>query len=250
MWGAAVQAQQFDASPLVIDLDGKNFEGGFTDVRGGITFDFFHVGEAVEIAWTEPDRNIGFLVLNRHGDKLPANAEQATQMWSEMLKRWRKQIQAGINSPEESPSFHVVSSREMFGNLTHQPLSREQAAESEALATRGEPWQPNGFRALEFFDRKENGGNGNGVIDEGDFIYPHLRIWVDTAHNGRSEDGKMYKLSDLGIKYISLKYSSSERVDQHGNRLRYVSKVGMADGKTLDVYDVFFCLIRSAPANH
>lgn len=242
-------AQQAYGSPLAIDLDGRNFDAAFTDVQHGVVFDFVHVGEPVETAWTEPDRNIGFLVLNRHGDKaLSKDGRANLQLWSEILAGWRKQIASGAAPIDVPVTFHVGSSWEMFGNLTHQPLSKEEGEQSKAMADKGEPWQSNGFRALAFFDRKENGGNGNGMIDEGDFVYTHLRVWVDTAHNGRSEDGKMYSKKELGIKYIGLNYSASDRVDRYGNRLRYASKVGMVDGKTLDVDDVYFRMVRNSPA--
>ena len=241
--------EQLYGSPLAIDLDARNFDAAFTDVQHGVIFDFVHVGEPVEIAWTEPGRNIGFLVLNRHGDKaLTKDGHANGQLWSEILRRWKEQAAAGGTPIEEPVTFHVASAWEMFGNLTHQPLSKDESDQSKAMAAKGEPWRPNGFRALAFFDRKENGGNGNGIIDEGDLVYSHLRIWVDTAHNGRSEDGKMYSLKELGIKYIGLNYSASDRVDRYGNQLRYASKVGMVDGKTLDIDDVYFHMFRNSPA--
>jgi len=248
-FAAFCAAQQPEGDPLVIDLDGKNFDGAFTDVRGGVTFDFFHPGEPVEIAWTAVSRNIGFLVLNRHGDKIPSNSKEASRMWFEILRNWKQQAKAGV--PAEEPlSFHVTSSREMFGTLTNQPLSEAEGKQALAEAAEGKPWDPNGFRALAFFDRPENGGNANGVIDEGDVVYSHLRVWVDTAHNGRSEDGKMYTLAELGIKTISLNYTHSEKADSNGNCFRLVSNMGLIEGEkiTPQIYDVNLRLIRNHPA--
>ncbi|HUI84956.1 MAG TPA: hypothetical protein VL240_12070 [Candidatus Binatia bacterium] len=245
-----VAGQELYGSPIVIDLDGKNFDGAFTDVQHGVSFDFIHAGEPVEIAWTEPDRNIGFLVLNRHGDHVPGKDEHANaQVWFQVLRSWKEQAALGTAGGEEPVTFHVASGREMFGNLTNQPLSRQQGDEATAMAAKGEPWQPNGFLALGFFDRKENGGNGNGMIDAGDLVFSRLRVWVDTAHNGRSEDGKMYTLAELGIRFISLNYTTSERVDGYGNRMRYAGRMGMEDGRTAEIYDVFFRMIRDCPAS-
>jgi len=195
-----------DYSPIVIDLDGKNFDDAFTSVEDGVTWDFVGKGSLMHIAWTNPHRNIGFLVLDRNHNGLIDNA------------------------------------KEMFGNLTLQPLNKQEWALAQEQAAQGIPWHPNGFLALEFFDRKENGGDGNGKIDAGDAVFSELRVWVDTAHNANSRDGKMYTLEELGIKSISLAYSESPRTDRYGNRLHYegtidLDKVGAAIPQ---IYDVFF----------
>ena len=193
-------------SPIVLDLEGKNFEGAFTTVEHGVVWDFAGRGNLQRLAWTNPDRKIGFLVLDRNHNGRIDNA------------------------------------REMFGNLTHQPMSKEEVQLSKQMAAAHQPWQPNGFLALGFFDRKENGGNENGKIDAGDAVFSELRVWVDTAHDADSRHGELYSLPELGIKAISLAYSESTRTDQYGNKLRFqgtieMEKVGAA---IPNIYDVFF----------
>ena len=237
---------------IVIDLDGKNFDGAFTDVQHGVTFDYFHPTEPVQIAWTEPGRNIGFLVLNRHGDHTPGKDEHVNSFtFFKILEEWKKPAASGAMPTEEPATFHVASSREMFGGLTNQPLSEQEAA-IERAKNPPEPYHPNGFHALSFFDRKENGGNNNGVIDAGDLVFSHLRVWVDTVHNGRSQDGKMYSLPELGIKYISLSYTNSERVDRYGNKMHQLGKIGMVNGMQTPyaLSDVCFRLIRNPPGSN
>lgn len=246
-------AQDFYVTPIVIDLDGKNFDSAFTDVSHGVTLGFIHAGEPVEMAWTEPGRNIGFLVLNRHGNQQPDPRDEHANsyQWFQVREQWKKQAASGAAPVDEPASFHVFSGREMFGNLTNQPLSPQQAEQAKAMAAREESWKPNGFLALSFFDRKQNGGNENGMIDAGDLVFSHLRVWVDTAHNGRSEDGKMYTLGELGIQSISLNYSESDRVDRNGNHLRYIGQIAMASSSQVQpqIADVFFRIVRNTPAN-
>ncbi|HLH05104.1 MAG TPA: hypothetical protein VKX25_20210 [Bryobacteraceae bacterium] len=121
----------------------------------------------------------------------------------------------------------IDNGAELFGNATPQP--DPPSGQSK-----------NGFLALAVFDKPENGGNGDGLIDRQDAVYEKLLLWQDANHDGISQPDELKHLRNFGIEAISLRYEESRREDQFGNLFRYKSRIysagHRADGRW--TYDV------------
>jgi hypothetical protein len=130
----------------------------------------------------------------------------------------------------------VHNGKQLFGNFTPQPASSS----------------PNGFAALAVYNLPANGGNGNGLIDSGDAIFPSLRLWIDANHDGISQPEELHTLPSLGVNSISLNYKADRRIDQYGNVFHYRSQVNQGDPTNTGrmAYDVFFVTLPTASAKN
>jgi hypothetical protein len=163
---------------------------------------------------TDADHGVMFDILaNNHPFKIP----------------WTADSRNGFLVLDRNGNGIIDNSWELFGNLSPQEASD----------------RPNGFLSLAVYDKKEQGGNQDGVIDAKDLIYSQLRIWVDANHDGISQPEELHTLPEAGIFSISLNYSLSKRTDEFGNVFRYRAKVNQGEGEANSdagkkIYDVFF----------
>lgn len=127
----------------------------------------------------------------------------------------------------------VDSGLELFGNNT--PLPGGGAA-------------GNGFLALALFDDPAFGGDGDGQITPFDLIWSSLRLWIDTDHDGVSQQRELFSLDAKGVTELGLGYREQEIYDRnwnlhlfHGQFVRvYERKYSRPFRRSQGMEDVFF----------
>jgi hypothetical protein len=165
-------------------------------------------------ALTDPDRGVFFDIRSRGvRDRVAWTAPGSDDAWLVM---------------DRNGNGVVDDSRELFGNLTEQ-----------SPPPPGEI--PNGFLALAMLDRRDRGGNWDGLVDARDAEFSRLRLWQDRNRDGYSQPSELMVLAEAGVRSISLHYRESRRRDEFGNHFRFMARVESRPGYRVGplAWDVF-----------
>jgi hypothetical protein len=77
------------------------------------------------------------------------------------------------------------------------------------------------------------------IVSEKDKLWKDLRIWIDENRDGVSQPSELHKLSEFGIKTISLIPAMTGKYDEWGNWFRYAAPVN------IEVKDVRTCSLKN-----
>ena len=163
---------------------------------------------------TNADNGVSFNLNNIGGkEKLGWTSANSDDAWLVMDRNGNGTIDDGT---------------ELFGDLAAQP--NPPAGEKK-----------NGFRALAEYDKISNGGNANGEIESGDSVFPKLRLWRDTNHDGLSEPTELQTLTSQNVSALELDYKYSKKTDNHGNQFSFRAKIKSSNDQQLGrwAWDVF-----------
>ena len=123
----------------------------------------------------------------------------------------------------------IDSGRELFGDAT--------------LLADGST-APHGYIALAELDQPENGGNGDGYLDDSDVAFDDLLLWLDRNQDGISQSSELRRVGDSILKSVDLRFRSFTREDHVGNLLLFFSRAWLEgpNGRKKKTWttDVFF----------
>lgn len=93
----------------------------------------------------------------------------------------------------------------------------------------------NGFIALAELD-----SNDDKVITESDAAWAELKLWRDINQNAKVDANELQDLTESGLKALSIDYTESQHIDEHGNEHKQISHVTWEDGRTSQAADIWF----------
>ncbi len=102
-----------------------------------------------------------------------------------------------------------------------------------------------GFEALSSLDE-----NHDGIIDENDAVFEHLGVWIDTNHNGNTDESELKTLTESGIVSIDLNYVSDGTVNvETGTMEAESSFVTLNTGDKKKISEFWF-VVNSSDTTH
>lgn len=102
-----------------------------------------------------------------------------------------------------------------------------------------------GFEALSSLDE-----NYDGIIDENDAVFEKLCVWIDSNHNGNTDENELKTLTESGIVSIDLNYVSDGTVNvETGTMEAESSFVTLNTGDKKKISEFWF-IVNSADTTH
>ena len=92
-----------------------------------------------------------------------------------------------------------------------------------------------GFGKLKTFD-----SNDDGLVDSNDAEFSQLQVWQDANENGQTDAGELISLESAGVASLNTAYTDVFGVDARGNIHGEHGSATLADGKAIDLVDVYF----------
>ena len=92
-----------------------------------------------------------------------------------------------------------------------------------------------GFSKLKTFD-----SNDDGFVDAADAEFGELKVWQDKNENGLTDTDELASLKSAGIVSLDTAYTDVFNMDAQGNIHGEHSSAILADGKAIDMVDVYF----------
>lgn len=155
------------------------------------------------------------IIIDLDGDGLdltgPAEGVDFTLVPNQLRRwGWPRSGRDAFLVRDDNGNGVVDDGTEMFGNLSPQTPSSE----------------PNGFRALRWYDVPERGGNSDGVLNAEDAAWSTLMVWSDADHDGVSI-GELAPIDSTGIIGFDVVnvIGPIRRVDENGNDYRFSAVV-------------------------
>ncbi|MCK6396664.1 hypothetical protein, partial [Zoogloea sp.] len=78
------------------------------------------------------------------------------------------------------------------------------------------------------------------MVDARDAHFADLTVWRDANGNQQTDAGELMSLTEAGVASLKVSYFALPAVDEQGNLHLERSAATLADGKSVDMTDVYF----------